>query len=101
MLDARHLNSNTKQSSESWPFEFQARKPAGANKTYKSAINLLYANEQAALENETINLSVFHLVMNFLPSFGNFTALKVFYTFSHNKFLFSSKISFRHEFLLV
>ena len=40
VLDARHLNSNTEQSDESWPIEPLAPQLARANKKYKSAIDL-------------------------------------------------------------
>ena len=41
VLDARHLNSNTEQSDESWPIEPLAPQLARANKKYKSAIDLM------------------------------------------------------------
>ena len=43
VLDARHLNSNTEQSDESWRIEPLAPQLARANKKYKSAIDLMYA----------------------------------------------------------
>ena len=41
VLDARHLISNTDQKSASWPFELLATEFATANKSYKSAIDVL------------------------------------------------------------
>ena len=43
VLDARHLNSNTKQSDKFWPLEPLAPQIARAHKKYKSAIDLKYA----------------------------------------------------------
>ena len=59
VLDARHLNSNTDQSTESWPLEPLARQLARANKNYKSAIDLMYAYARATLDDETIKLTGF------------------------------------------
>ena len=42
VIDARHLNSNTEQSDESWPIEAFAPQLARANKKYKSAIDLMH-----------------------------------------------------------
>ena len=42
VLDARHLNSNTEQSGESWPIEPLAPQLAQANKKHKSVIDLMY-----------------------------------------------------------
>ena len=54
VLDARHLNSNTEQSDESWPIEHLAPHLARAKKKYKSAIDLLYAYEHTPLDENTI-----------------------------------------------
>ena len=59
VLDARHLNSNTEQSDESWPIEPLAPKLARANKKYKSAIDLMYAYAHAPLNEDTIKLTSF------------------------------------------
>ena len=58
-MDARHLNSNTDQSSESWPIEPLAPKLARANKKFKAAIDLIYAYAHAPLDEETITLNSF------------------------------------------
>ena len=58
VLDARHLNSNTKQSDESWPIEPLAPQLATARK-YKSAISLMYAYAHTPLDEETIKLTSF------------------------------------------
>ena len=57
VLVARHLNSNTDQSSEFWPLEPIASQLAGAyrKKEEKSAIDLLYAHAHATLDNRTTN----------------------------------------------
>ena len=59
VLDARHLNSNTDQSFESWPIEPLAPQFARANKKFKSAIDLMYAYAHAPLDEETITLTSF------------------------------------------
>ena len=57
VLDARHPNSNTEQSNESWPIEPLAPQLAPANKKYKSAIDLMYA--YAPPDEDTIKLTSF------------------------------------------
>ena len=42
-LDARHLNSSTDQSFEFWPLEPLATQLVGANKSYESAFDHIYA----------------------------------------------------------
>ena len=59
MLDARHLNSNTNQSDESWPIELLAPQLARANKNYKCTIDLMYAYAHTPLDEKTIKLSSF------------------------------------------
>ena len=59
VLDARHLNYNTKQSDESWPIEPLAPQLARANKKYKSAIDLMYAYAHTPLDEDTIKLTSF------------------------------------------
>ena len=59
VLDARHRNSNTEQSDESWPIEPLAPQLARANKEYKSAIDLMYAYAHTPLDEETIKLTSF------------------------------------------
>ena len=59
VLDARHLNSNTEQSDESWPIEPLAPQLARANKKYKSAIDLMYAYAHAPLDEDTIKFTSF------------------------------------------
>ena len=59
VLDARHLNSNTEHSDESWPIEPLAPQLARANKKYKCAIDLMYAYAHSPFNEETINLTSF------------------------------------------
>ena len=59
VLDARHLNSNTEQSDESWPIEPLAPQLARPNKKYKSAIDLMYAYAHAPLDEDTIKFTGF------------------------------------------
>ena len=65
VLDARHLNSNTEQSDESWPIKPLAPQLARANKKYKSAIDLMYAYAHTPLDEDTINLLVSLPEINF------------------------------------
>ena len=69
MLDARRLNPNTEQSDESWPIEPVAPQLARANKKYTCAIDLMYAYAHTPLDEETIKVTSFSLVTNFLLSF--------------------------------
>ena len=57
VLDARHLNSNTEKSDESWPIETLAPQLARANK--KCAVDLRFANAHTLLDEETIELTSF------------------------------------------
>ena len=59
VLDARHLNSNTEQSDESWPIEPLAPQLARANKKYKCAFDLLCAYAHTPLDEDTIKLTSF------------------------------------------
>ena len=59
VLDARHLNSNTEQSDETWPIEPLAPQLARANKKYKSAIDIMYAYAHAPLDEDTIKVTSF------------------------------------------
>ena len=56
VLDARHLNSNTEQSDESWHIEPLALQLARAN---KSAIDLMYAYAHTPLDEDTIKVTSF------------------------------------------
>ena len=85
VLDARHLNSNTEQSDESWPIEHLAPQLAHANKKYKSAIDLMYAYAHATLDEETIKLTSF-------SSGDKLFAFKRFLWSLQNNFLPSSKL---------
>ena len=57
VLDARHLNSKTKQSVESWPIEPLAPQLARANKKYNCAKDLMYAYAHTPLDEDTIKLT--------------------------------------------
>ena len=76
VLDARHLNSNTEQSDESWPIEPLAPQLAQANKKYKSAIDLMYAYEHTPLDEDTIKLTSFSSGDKLFAFIGNFYGLK-------------------------
>ena len=82
-MDARHLNSNTDQSSESWPLEPLATQLARANKKYKSAIDLMYAYAHATLDEETIKLTGFSSgdrLFAFIRGFYGLKGLPIFFT---------------------
>ena len=57
VLDARHLNFNTKQYDESWPIEPLAPQLARANKKSKCAIDLMYAYAHTPFDEQTIKLT--------------------------------------------
>ena len=83
VLDARHLNSNTKQSDESWPIEPLAPQLARANKKYKSAIDLMYAYAHTPLDEDTIKLTSFSSgdkLFAFIRGFYGLKGLSNFFT---------------------
>ena len=83
VLDARHLNSNTKQSDESWPIEPLAPQLARANKKYKSAIDLMYAYAHTPLDEDTIKLTSFcsgDKLFAFIRGFYGLKGLSNFFT---------------------
>ena len=82
-LDARHLNSNTEQSDESWPIEPLAPQLARANKKYKSAIDLMYAYAHTPLDEDTIKLTSFSSgdkLFAFIRGFYGLKGLPNFFT---------------------
>ena len=83
VLDARHLNSNTEQSDESWPIEPLAPQLARANKKYKSAIDLMYAYAHIPLDEDTIKLTTFSSgdkLFAFIRGFYGLKGLPHFFT---------------------
>ena len=83
VLDARHLNSNTEQSDESWPVEPLAPQLARANKKYKSAIDLMYAYAHTPLDEDTIKLTSFSpgdKLFAFIRGFYGLKGLRNFFT---------------------
>ena len=83
VLDARHLNSNTEQSDESWPTEPLAPQLARANKKYKSAIDLMYAYAHTPLDEDTIKLTSFSSgdkLFAFIRGFYGLKGLPNFFT---------------------
>ena len=80
VLDARHLNSNTEQSDESWPIEPLAPQLARAN---KCAIDLLYAYAHTLLDEDTIKLTSFSSgdkLFAFIRGFYGLKGLPNFFT---------------------
>ena len=83
VLDARHLNSNTEQSDESWPIEPLAPQLARANKKYKSAIDLMYAYAHTPLNEDTFKLTSFSSgdkIFAFIRGFYGLKGLPNFFT---------------------
>ena len=83
VLDARHLNSNTEQSDETWPIESLAPQLARANKKYKSAIDLMYAYAHTPLDEDTIKLTSFFSgdkLFAFIRGFYGLKGLPNFFT---------------------
>ena len=76
VLDARHLNSNTEQSDESWPIEPLAPHLARANTKYKCAIDIMYAYAHTPLDEETIKLPSFSSGDKLFASIRGFYGLK-------------------------
>ena len=80
---ARHLNSNTEQSDESWPIEPLAPQLARANKKYKSAIDLMYAYAHTPFDEDTIKLTSFSSgdkLFAFIRGFYGLKGLPNFFT---------------------
>ena len=75
-MDARHLNSNTDQSSESWPLEPLATELARSNKKFKAAIDLMYAYAHATLDDEIFELTGLSSGHKTFPFIGRFYGLK-------------------------
>ena len=101
VLDARHLNSNTEQSDESWPIEPLAPQLARANKKYKSAIDLMYAYAHTPLDEETIKLTSFSSgdkLFAFIRGFYGLKGLPNFFTKQMSSFF---KTLFEQGFALV
>ena len=96
VLDARHLNSNTEQSDESWPIEPLAPQLARANKKYKYTIDLMYAYARALLNKDTIKLTSFSSgdkLFGFIRGFYGLTGLPNFFTRQMTSF-FKTLITF-------
>ena len=90
VLDARHFNSNTEQSDESWPIEPLAPKLARANKKYKCAIDLMYAYAHRPLDEDTIKLTSFSSgdkLFAFIRGFYGLKGLPNFFTKQMSTFL--------------
>ena len=82
-MDARHLNSNTEQSDESWLIELLARQLARANKKFKCAIDLINAYAHTPLDEETIKLTSFSScdkLFAFIRGFYGLKGLPNFFT---------------------
>ena len=83
VLDARHPNSITEHSDESWPIEPFAPQLARANKKYKCAIDLMYTYAQTPLDDETIKpirLSSGDKLFVFMRGFYGLKGLPNFFT---------------------
>ena len=80
-MDARHLNSNTEQSDESWPIKPLAPQLARANKKCKSAIDLMYAYAHTPLDEDTIKLTSFSSGDKLFAFIRGFYGLKEFPNF--------------------
>ena len=83
VLDARHLNSITEQSDESWPIEPVAPQLARANKKYKTAFDLMYAYANTPLDEDTIKLTSFSSgdkLFAFIRGFYGLKGLPNFFT---------------------
>ena len=86
-MDARHINSCTNQTFESWPIKPLAPQLARANKKYKSAIDLMYAYAHVPLDEETINLTSFSSGDKLFAFIRGFFGLKGLPNFFSNQML--------------
>ena len=80
---ARHLNSNTEPSGESWPIEPLAPQLARANVKHKCAIDLMYAYDHTPLDEKTIKLTSFSSgdkLFAFIRGFCGLKGLPYFFT---------------------
>ena len=101
VLDARHLNSNTEQSDESWHIEPLAPQLARAHKKYKSAIDLMYAYAHTPLDEDTIKPTSFSSgdkLFAFIRGFYGLKGLPNFFTKQMSTF---SKTHIEQGFALV
>ena len=92
VLDARHLNSNTEQSDESWPIEPLASQLARANKKYKCAIDLMYAYSHTPIYEGTIKVTSFSSGDKLFAFTRGFYGLKGIPNFFQSKCLPSLKL---------
>ena len=82
VLDARHLNSNTEQSDESWPIEPLTPQLARGNKKYKSAIDHMYAYAHTPPDEDTSKPTSFSSgdkLFAFIKSFYGLKGLPSFF----------------------
>ena len=82
LFGARHFNSNTDKSSETWPLQLLAKQPA-RSKNYKSATDPLNAYAHATVVDEPIELPVFssgHKLLAFIRGFYGLNGLPNFFT---------------------
>ena len=101
VLDARHLNSNTDQSDESWPIEPLAPQLARASKRYKFAVDLNYAYAKTPLDEETIKLASCSSGDKFFAFLRGFYGLKGFWNFFAKQMSSFFKTLFDQGFALV
>ena len=100
VFDARHLNSNTDQSDESWTIEPLAQL-ARANKKYKCAIDLMFAYAHSPLDQETIILTSFSSGDKLFAFIRGFYGLKSLLDFSTKQISSFFKTLFDQGFALV
>ena len=92
-LDARHLNSNTDQSSKSWPLgPLETQHGRASYEKSISAIVSMYPYAHTTLDDKTFKLTAFSSGDKVLLSLESFMSLKVFQTILLNKCLSFSKI---------
>ena len=83
LLDARHLNSNTEHSDESWPIEPFAPQIARGNENNKCAIDFMNAYAHTSLDEETKKLTSFSSgdkLFAFIRGFYGLKGLPNFFT---------------------
>ena len=83
VLDGRHLNSKTDQSSEFWPLDPSPTQLSRADKKYMSAFHHLCAYAHATLDNEPTKITGFSLedkLLAFIRGFYGLKGLNNFFT---------------------
>ena len=100
VLDARHLNSNTEQSDESWPIEPLAPQLSRAYEKCKCSIDLMHAYVHTPIDEETNKLTSFPSGDKLFAFIRGFYGVKGLPFFSQTKSQLSLKLFLSRKVLL-